>query len=82
MTRMEATPIAGCRMTQKLALVALGYRNLSMTASAIGAVKAMVLALDAGEASDFLLPRIAARDGAPSLRDELRAFAESKGVPL
>ena len=62
--------------------VALGYRNLSMTASAIGAVKAMVLALDAGEASDFLLPRIAARDGAPSLRDELRAFAESKGVPL
>jgi hypothetical protein len=42
----------------------------------------MTLALDAGEAAKFLLPRIEAKDGVPSLRAELRAFAESKGVPL
>ena len=81
------TPVSLCgeiggRPLEALALIALGYRDLSMTASSIGPVKAMILALDAGEAAAFLLPRIEATDGKASLRAELRAFAESKGLPL
>ena len=37
-----------------LALVALGYRSLSVTPSAIGPVKAMLLELDAGKAAKLL----------------------------
>jgi phosphotransferase system enzyme I (PtsP) len=85
--RQTRTPVSLCgeiggRPLEALALIALGYRDLSMTASSIGPVKAMILALDAGEAAAFLLPRIEATDGKASLRAELRAFAESKGLPL
>ncbi len=85
--RETNTPVTLCgeiggHPLEALALVAIGYRGLSMTASAIGPVKAMLLALDAGEAERFLAPRLAARDGAHSLRAELRAFAEARGVPL
>jgi phosphotransferase system, enzyme I, PtsP len=65
-----------------MALIGLGYRSLSMTASSIGPIKAMVLALDAGETARFLEPLLAEASGAKSLRAELRAFAESRGVPL
>ncbi len=85
--RETGTPVTLCgeiggKPLEALALIALGYRGLSMTASSIGPVKAMILALDAGEAGRFLSPRLAARDAAPSLRAELRAFAEASGVPL
>ena len=85
--RETNTPVSLCgeiggRPLEVMALIAIGYRGFSMTASAIGPVKAMLLGLDAGEAERFLLPRLAAHDGAPSLRAELRAFAEAKGVPL
>ena len=81
------TPVTLCgeiggRPLEAMALIALGYRGLSMTASSIGPVKAMVLALDVHEVERFLAPRLAAQDGRPSLRAELRAFAEAKGVPL
>jgi phosphotransferase system enzyme I (PtsP) len=65
-----------------MALVALGYRSLSMSAAAIGPVKAMVLALDARElqkALDELLDDGEAVDG---LRVALARFAETHGVPI
>ncbi len=37
-----------------LALIALGYRSLSLTPSAVGPVKAMVLDLDAAKAAEML----------------------------
>ena len=40
----------GGRPLEAMALIAIGYRELSMSATAIGPVKAMVLSLDAGEA--------------------------------
>ena len=85
--RATGTPVTLCgeiggRPLEAMALIAIGYRGFSMTASAIGPVKAMALGLDVGEVERFLLPRLAANDGAPSLRTELRAFAEAKGVPL
>jgi len=65
-----------------MALVGLGYRSLSMSAAAIGPVKAMVLALDARElqkALDGLLDDGEAIDG---LRVALARFAETHGVPI
>ncbi len=81
------TPVTLCgeiggRALEALALIGIGYRGLSMAASSIGPVKAMILALNASEAREFLAPRLAAHDGAASLREELRAFAEARGVPL
>ena len=67
---------------EAMALVAIGYRGLSMSPANIGPVKAMVLALDAGETRRFVMERVEARDGAPSLRADLQAFAEAKGIPL
>jgi phosphotransferase system, enzyme I, PtsP len=65
-----------------LALVALGYRSLSLTASAIGPVKALLLELDAGKATSVVLPLL---DGPPkgaSLREKLEAFASAEGLQL
>jgi phosphotransferase system enzyme I (PtsP) len=65
-----------------LALAAVGYRSLSMPPANIGPVKAMILAMDLGEARRFMLDRLESHDGAPSMRADLLAFAEAKGIPL
>ncbi len=39
-----------------MALVGIGFRALSMSPASIGPVKAMVLALDAGEIDAFINP--------------------------
>ena len=38
--------------------------------------------LDAGEIAAFVADLLAQKTGVSSLRQELRAFAEAKGVPL
>jgi phosphotransferase system enzyme I (PtsP) len=53
-----------------------------MSPASIGPVKAMLLALNAGETQGFIGDLLAQRTGADSIRAELRAFAEAKGVPL
>jgi phosphotransferase system enzyme I (PtsP) len=73
---LAGTPLAA------MALVGLGYRSLSMSAAAIGPVKAMALALDAGElqkALDALLDDGETVDGLPVA---LARFAETHGVPI
>ncbi len=65
-----------------LALIALGYRNLSLVPSAVGPVKAMALELDAAKAGAMVNALIARRDGGASIRDKLMAFAEGQGIPL
>jgi phosphotransferase system enzyme I (PtsP) len=72
----------GGRPLEAMALIGLGYRNLSMSPASIGPVKAMLLALNAGETQGFIGDLLAQRTGADSIRAELRAFAEAKGVPL
>lgn len=72
----------GGRPLEALTLVALGYRGLSMSATSVGPVKAAILAADMGDFSEYVAGLLEARDGAPSLRDKLRAFADAKGVPL
>ena len=72
----------GGRPLEAMALIALGYRGLSMAATAIGPMKAMVLSLDAAEAAREVEALLAARGEAASLREPLRALAERLGVRL
>ncbi len=70
----------GGRPLEAMALIALGFRSLSMSLSNIGPVKAMLMSLDAGRAEEILSDLIAR--GEPKLRDALRTFAEHEGIEL
>ncbi len=65
-----------------LALIAIGYRGLSMAPSAIGPVKAMILAADANEAAAFVTTLLGEWNGEPNLREPLASFAASRGIPV
>ena len=65
-----------------LALVALGYRSLSLSPSALGPVKAMLLDLDCRKAEKLLQPLIDSPAGSVSIRERLQAFAEAEGLQL
>jgi phosphotransferase system enzyme I (PtsP) len=65
-----------------MTLIALGYRSLSLAASAVGPVKAMAHELDAGKAAAVVNELIARTDAVGSVREVLTAFAEATGVPL
>jgi phosphotransferase system enzyme I (PtsP) len=65
-----------------LALVALGFRSISLTPSALGAVKAMLLELDTQKANAVITPLIEAPSAGVSVRARLQAFAEAEGLPL
>lgn len=73
--------IAG-RPLAALALVALGFRSLSMSAASIGPVKAMLLDLDLGRLRAVFDPLLASDEGDDGIRDALVAFAQAEGVPL
>jgi phosphotransferase system enzyme I (PtsP) len=64
-----------------LALVAVGYRVLSLTPSAVGPVKAMLLDLDAGKARAMLDPLMARMDGI-AVRDRIEAFAAAERLQI
>jgi phosphotransferase system enzyme I (PtsP) len=72
---MAGNPLAA------MALIGLGYRSLSMSAAAIGPVKAMALALDAGKLAAELDRHLDEGNGEDGLRARLAAFAEKEGVP-
>jgi phosphotransferase system enzyme I (PtsP) len=65
-----------------LALIALGYRSLSLSATAHGPVKAMILELNAKRAEAMMAPLLDAPAGSVSIRQKLTEFAESDGLPL
>ncbi len=65
-----------------LALVALGYRAMSLTPSALGAVKALLLDLDVKKAQALLLPLIEKPIAGASIREQLVAFADAEGLQL
>ena len=73
---MAGSPLAA------MALIGLGYRSLSMSAAALGPVKAMTHALPAGklaEKLDVILDDSNAPDG---IRAMLTDFAEAEAIPL
>jgi phosphotransferase system enzyme I (PtsP) len=65
-----------------LALIALGYRSLSLSATAHGPVKAMVLDLNAKKAEAMIKPLLDAPSGSVSIRQKLTEFAEAEGLSL
>ncbi len=65
-----------------LALVAIGYRALSLTPSAIGPVKAMLLELDCRKATEFLSPLMNKWGAATTIRAELEKFAGDNGLQV
>jgi phosphotransferase system, enzyme I, PtsP len=85
--RASNTPLTLCgemggKPLEAMVLLALGYRGLSMSAASIGPVKAMVLATRLREAESFVLNLINEAKGGHSLRDRLRKFTKSKGIPV
>jgi phosphotransferase system enzyme I (PtsP) len=65
-----------------LALVGLGYRSLSLTPSATGPVKAMLLDVDCRKTAAFLCPLIEKATGSVSIRAQLEEFAASNGLQI
>lgn len=70
----------GSRPLEAMALIAIGFRRLSMPATAIGPVKAMARSLTLGPVRDYL----AELCNRPhhSLRESLRAFARDHDVAI
>lgn len=71
--------VAG-RPLEALACLALGVRSLSMSASSVGAIRAMVRSLDNAAAGRFLRAHLSAPNR--SLRGLLRGFARDHGVQI
>ena len=65
-----------------MALIGLGFRNLSMAPTSLGPVKAMIRSLDLASLREFLaaLEGPALGSSAGGLRDRLRDFARDHGV--
>ena len=65
---------------EAMALIALGFRTLSMAATSIGPVKTMIRSLDVGEVADYL-GEIGSRPD-HSLRPKLEAYARDHDITL
>jgi phosphotransferase system enzyme I (PtsP) len=90
-TVLERAGAAGCPVTicgeiggkplEAMALIGLGFRELSMSPASVGPVKAMVLGLETGRVSDLIAEELS-RPGVESLRPALAELAESHGIPV
>ena len=85
--RAHGKPVALCgelasQPIGALALAILGYRALSLSPSAIGPVKALLVDLDCRKAEAAILPFLAQPVGSVSIRDKLKAFAAAEGLQL
>ncbi len=65
-----------------LALAIIGYRALSLSPSAIGPVKAMLLELDCKKGAAEILPFLDQPVGSVSIRHKLEGFAAAEGLQL
>jgi phosphotransferase system enzyme I (PtsP) len=82
----EAMPVTLCgelagNPLAAMALIGLGYRSLSMSPAAVGPVKAMTLALDAGKLAGQLDASLDGSGEPSALRPALTAFADAEGIP-
>ncbi len=65
-----------------MALLGLGYRSVSMSPTAVGPIKAMLLALDADKLGEVLNAALDdTRDQTP-VRQILIDFAAANGIPV
>jgi len=65
-----------------LALTILGYRSLSLSPSAVGPIKAMLLELDCKKGAAAILPFLEQPVGSVSIRHKLEGFAAAEGLQL
>jgi len=65
-----------------LALAILGYRTLSLSPSAVGPVKALLLDLDCRKGENAILPFLEQPVGSVSIRHKLESFAAAEGLQL
>lgn len=70
------------RPLEAVALVALGYRAISMSPAAIGPVKAALLALDTARASELVNAALDDPAAIGSIRDALAEFVTVEGIPV
>ena len=73
---------AGSRPLEALTLVGLGITTLSMPASAILPIKAVLAELDLAGFAQFLLSVRRSSAGAASVRDRIAAWAREHGLPV
>ncbi|MFN3869190.1 MAG: phosphoenolpyruvate--protein phosphotransferase [Hyphomicrobiaceae bacterium] len=83
--RGHGVPLTICgemagRPLEAMALIALGFRSVSMAPSSVGPIKAMILSLDAGKAADEMDAMLAR--GEKDVRGALTRFARRTGVEL
>lgn len=81
------TPLTLCgelagRPLPAMALLALGFRSISMSPAAVGPVKSMLLALDVGKLRDVMLPALDDIEATYTVRELLSDFADANGIPL
>lgn len=81
------TPVTLCgEMASKplsaMALLGLGFRSVSMSPTAVGPVKAMLLALDAGKLEDLLNAALDDTHDQTPIRQMLVDFAAENGIPV
>ncbi len=81
-TQMTLCGEMGGKPLEALALLAIGYRGLSMSAASIGPVKAMTLATDLRLARSFVANLLTETPSRQNLREALRQFAEDEGIPV
>jgi phosphotransferase system enzyme I (PtsP) len=65
-----------------LALAIVGYRAMSLSPSAVGPVKALLLDLDVRKGEDAILPLLDKPVGSVSIRAHLEKFATAEGLQL
>lgn len=85
--RAAGKPVALCgemggKPLEAMALIGIGYRNLSMSPSCIGPVKAMVRSLDAGQLETHMTALLADDGTQAPLRERLHSFALAQGVQV
>jgi phosphotransferase system enzyme I (PtsP) len=85
--RKHGKPVALCgelasQPIGALALAILGYRSLSLSPSAVGPVKALLLDLDCRKGETAILPFLEQPVGSVSIRHKLEGFAAAEGLQL
>src|SRR4029077_6884030 len=85
--RTHGKPVALCgelasQPIGALALAIIGYRSLSLSPSAIGPIKALLLDLDCRKGEQAILPHLDKPIGSVSIRHQLEGSAASEGLQL
>src|SRR5712691_216045 len=85
--RKHGKPVALCgelasQPIGALALAIIGYRSLSLSPSAVGPVKALLLDLDCRKGEAAILPFLEQPIGSVSIRHKLESFAAAESLQL